>query len=191
MSYEKNILKTTDVFIQVFKRKNHRKMVLKHIIGSARLVSGAWVRPPGAPQGVSPPGFPSALDWLLSLSSCSAPALPICHVAAAAPSGASLRGLWTQTHHPTPLHPPNSIPQPSRHCLVSPLLLPRSLKTDEEFDAFWAIYFNKPDINIWELHKGMNVLVDSDLVPEPQITDAALQACRQLNDLLVQFAFAS
>uniref|UniRef100_A0ABI7Y3U0 Cytochrome c oxidase subunit 5A, mitochondrial n=1 Tax=Felis catus TaxID=9685 RepID=A0ABI7Y3U0_FELCA len=113
-----------------------------------------------------------------------APALPICHVAAAAPAGASLRGLWTQTHPPTPLHPTNSIPQPRRHCLVSPLLLPWSLKTDEEFDACWAIYFNKPNINIWELYKGMNVLVDSDLVPEPQITDAALQACRQRNDLL-------
>uniref|UniRef100_A0A8C8X7T7 Cytochrome c oxidase subunit 5A, mitochondrial n=1 Tax=Panthera leo TaxID=9689 RepID=A0A8C8X7T7_PANLE len=90
---------------------------------------------------------------------------------------ASLRGLWTQIHPPTHLHPPNSIPQPCRHCLVSPLLLPWSLKTDEEFDACWAIYFNKPDINIWELHKGMNVLVDSDLVPEPQITDAALAFC--------------
>uniref|UniRef100_A0A667HK35 Cytochrome c oxidase subunit 5A, mitochondrial n=1 Tax=Lynx canadensis TaxID=61383 RepID=A0A667HK35_LYNCA len=104
---------------------------------------------------------------------CSAPALPICHVAAAAPAGASLRGLWTQTHPPTPLHPTNSIPQPRRHCL-----------TDEEFDACWAIY-STSQILISELHKGMNVLVDSDLVPEPQITDAALQACRQRNDLLV------
>ena len=29
---------------------------------------------------------------------------------------------------------------------------------------------------------GMNTLVGYDLVPEPKIIDAALQACRRLND---------
>ncbi|KAJ8784341.1 hypothetical protein J1605_008346 [Eschrichtius robustus] len=55
-------------------------------------------------------------------------------------------------------------------------------ETDEEFDARWVTYFNKPDIAAWELRKGMNTLVGYDLVPEPQITDAALRACRRLND---------
>uniref|UniRef100_G3WTM6 Cytochrome c oxidase subunit 5A, mitochondrial n=1 Tax=Sarcophilus harrisii TaxID=9305 RepID=G3WTM6_SARHA len=45
-----------------------------------------------------------------------------------------------------------------------------SHETDEEFDARW------------ELRKGMNTLVGYDLVPEPKIIDAALRACRRLDD---------
>uniref|UniRef100_A0A8C0IQL7 Cytochrome c oxidase subunit 5A, mitochondrial n=1 Tax=Chelonoidis abingdonii TaxID=106734 RepID=A0A8C0IQL7_CHEAB len=50
-------------------------------------------------------------------------------------------------------------------------------ESDEEFDARWVTYFNKPDIDAWELRKGMSTLVGYDLVPE-----AALRACRRLND---------
>ncbi|XP_051012417.1 cytochrome c oxidase subunit 5A, mitochondrial-like [Acomys russatus] len=57
-----------------------------------------------------------------------------------------------------------------------------SHETDEEFDACWLTYFNKPDIDAWELRKGMNTLVGYDLVPEPKIIDAHLGACRWLND---------
>ncbi|XP_061576924.1 cytochrome c oxidase subunit 5A, mitochondrial [Cololabis saira] len=56
-------------------------------------------------------------------------------------------------------------------------------ETDEEFDARWITYFSKPDIDAWELRKGMNTLIGYDLVPEPKILDAALRACRRLNDL--------
>ncbi|TKC50526.1 hypothetical protein EI555_019158 [Monodon monoceros] len=52
----------------------------------------------------------------------------------------------------------------------------------EEFAARWVTYFNKPDIDAWELRKGMNTIVGCDLVPEPQIIDVALQTCRRLND---------
>ncbi|CAJ0961164.1 unnamed protein product [Ranitomeya imitator] len=77
-------------------------------------------------------------------------------------------------------------------------------ESDEEFDARWVTYFNKPDIDAWELRKGyrhtirftydhdqrydlavivgVNTLVGYDLVPEPKILDAALRACRRLND---------
>ncbi|XP_067390744.1 cytochrome c oxidase subunit 5A, mitochondrial [Emydura macquarii macquarii] len=55
-------------------------------------------------------------------------------------------------------------------------------ESDEEFDARWVTYFNKPDIDDWELRKGINTLVSYDLVPEPKIVDAALRACRRLND---------
>ncbi|KAK2108984.1 Cytochrome c oxidase subunit 5A [Saguinus oedipus] len=55
-------------------------------------------------------------------------------------------------------------------------------ETDEEFDARWVTYFNKPDIDAWELRKGINTLVTYDLVPEPKIIDAALRECRWLND---------
>ncbi|XP_031978998.1 cytochrome c oxidase subunit 5A, mitochondrial [Corvus moneduloides] len=57
-----------------------------------------------------------------------------------------------------------------------------SQESDEEFDARWVTYFNKPDIDAWELRKGINTLVSYDLVPEPKIIDAALRACRRLND---------
>uniref|UniRef100_A0A2R8P7Z2 Cytochrome c oxidase subunit 5A, mitochondrial n=1 Tax=Callithrix jacchus TaxID=9483 RepID=A0A2R8P7Z2_CALJA len=57
-----------------------------------------------------------------------------------------------------------------------------SSETDEEFDARWVTYFNKPDIDAWELRKGINTPVTYDLVPEPKIIDAALRACRRLND---------
>ncbi|XP_035620256.1 cytochrome c oxidase subunit 5A, mitochondrial-like isoform X1 [Oncorhynchus keta] len=57
------------------------------------------------------------------------------------------------------------------------------LESDEEFDARWVTYFNKADIDAWELRKGMNTLIGYDLVPEPKILEAALRACRRLNDL--------
>ncbi|XP_036601915.1 cytochrome c oxidase subunit 5A, mitochondrial-like [Trichosurus vulpecula] len=57
-----------------------------------------------------------------------------------------------------------------------------SHETGEEFDARWVTYFSKPDLDAWELRKGMNTLVGYDLVPEPKIIDAALRACRRLND---------
>ncbi|KAJ8272272.1 hypothetical protein COCON_G00111310 [Conger conger] len=56
-------------------------------------------------------------------------------------------------------------------------------ETDEEFDSRWVTYFSNPDIDSWELRKGMNTLIGYDLVPEPKILDSALRACRRLDDL--------
>ena len=55
-------------------------------------------------------------------------------------------------------------------------------ETDEEFDQRYVDYFSKPDIDGWELRKGMNDMQMMDLVPEPKIIIAALKACRKLND---------
>jgi cytochrome c oxidase subunit 5a len=55
-------------------------------------------------------------------------------------------------------------------------------ETDEQFDARWEAYFNRPDIDDWELRRGLNELHGHDLVPEPKIVAAALKACRRLND---------
>ncbi|XP_034004265.1 cytochrome c oxidase subunit 5A, mitochondrial-like [Trematomus bernacchii] len=57
------------------------------------------------------------------------------------------------------------------------------VETDEEFDAGWVTYFSKPDIDAWELRKGMNTLIGYDLVPEAKTVDSALRACRRLNDM--------
>ncbi|XP_024911464.1 cytochrome c oxidase subunit 5A, mitochondrial [Cynoglossus semilaevis] len=67
--------------------------------------------------------------------------------------------------------------------LVSRCFSHEKVETDEEFDARWVTYFNKPDIDVWELKKGMNTLIGYDLVPEPKIVESALRACRRLNDL--------
>ena len=42
--------------------------------------------------------------------------------------------------------------------------------------------FIRPDIDLWELRKGLNELYGHDLVPEPKIIVAMLQACRRLDD---------
>ncbi|XP_014437774.1 cytochrome c oxidase subunit 5A, mitochondrial-like [Tupaia chinensis] len=88
--------------------------------------------------------------------------------------------LATQVRpQPPALHPgpPGPAAIQAGHCCSH-----GSHETKEEFDARWVTYFNKPHVDAWELRKGMNALVSYDLVPEPQITDAALRACRRLND---------
>ena len=54
--------------------------------------------------------------------------------------------------------------------------------SEEEFDRKYVDYFNRPDIDGWEIRKGMADLVAMDLVPEPEIVAAALRACRRVND---------
>lgn len=56
-------------------------------------------------------------------------------------------------------------------------------ESDEEFDARWLAYFNRPDLDTWDLKKGLNELYGHDLVPEPKIIIAMLQAARRLNDI--------
>jgi len=55
-------------------------------------------------------------------------------------------------------------------------------ETDEEFDARYVAYFNRKDIDGWEVRKGFTELVSEDLVPDPTIVAAALRACRRIND---------
>ena len=59
---------------------------------------------------------------------------------------------------------------------------PQGTETDAEFDARYVAYFNRPDIDGWEYRKAMSDLTGMDLVPEPEIINAALRACRRLND---------
>lgn len=57
-----------------------------------------------------------------------------------------------------------------------------STETDAEFDARYEAYFNRPDIDGWECRKAMNDILGADLVPDPKIINAALKACRRIND---------
>jgi len=56
------------------------------------------------------------------------------------------------------------------------------LQQDQEFDSRYVEYFNRADIDGWEVRKGMADLCAMDLVPEPIIVAAALRACRRVND---------
>jgi len=55
-------------------------------------------------------------------------------------------------------------------------------ETEEEFDQRYINYFNRKDIDGWEVRKAMNDMHGMDLVPEPKVVVAALQACRRVND---------
>ena len=59
----------------------------------------------------------------------------------------------------------------------------KQTETDEEFDARWEAYFNREDLDSWELRKGLNELYGHDLVPEPKIVVAMIRAARRLNDI--------
>ena len=56
------------------------------------------------------------------------------------------------------------------------------VESDAEFDARYEAFFNRKDIDGWEIRKGMADLHDLDLIPEPAIVAAALRACRRVND---------
>ncbi|KAB0801093.1 hypothetical protein PPYR_05447 [Photinus pyralis] len=62
-------------------------------------------------------------------------------------------------------------------------------ETDEEFDNRYESYFNRKDIDGWEVRKGMNDLCGMDLIPEPRIIIAAMKACRRINDYALCIRF--
>ncbi|XP_076335689.1 cytochrome c oxidase subunit 5A, mitochondrial-like [Tachypleus tridentatus] len=64
-----------------------------------------------------------------------------------------------------------------------------SAESDEEFDARYESYFNRTDIDGWDVRKAMNDLHGMDLVPEPKIMIAALKACRRINDYALAVRF--
>ena len=73
--------------------------------------------------------------------------------------------------------------------LPSRFMSKHSTETDEEFDERFIKYFSRPDIDGWEIRKGMNDLCGEDLVPEPKIISAALKACRRVNDYALAIRF--
>merc|ERR1712018_37245 len=51
-----------------------------------------------------------------------------------------------------------------------------------DFDSRYEAFFNRADIDGWEIRKAFGDLAGMDLVPEPAIVAAALKACRRVND---------
>jgi len=69
------------------------------------------------------------------------------------------------------------------------LMSQHSTETDDEFDSRYEAYFNRQDIDGWEIRKAMNDLAGMDLVPEPKIINAALRACRRVSDFALAVRF--
>ncbi|PSN43071.1 Cytochrome c oxidase subunit 5A [Blattella germanica] len=78
-----------------------------------------------------------------------------------------------------------------RSASVAPnrLMSHQAQETDDEFDTRYEAYFNRKDIDGWEIRKAMNDLAGMDLVPEPKIINAALRACRRVNDYALSVRF--
>lgn len=62
-------------------------------------------------------------------------------------------------------------------------------ESEAEIDARLESYFNKPDIDGWEIRKALNDMHGLDMVPNPKICIAALKACRRLNDFALTVRF--
>ncbi|XP_060534445.1 cytochrome c oxidase subunit 5A, mitochondrial [Cylas formicarius] len=74
-------------------------------------------------------------------------------------------------------------PQAARNIATSSKLLHKEVtETDEQFDARYENFFNRTDIDGWDIRRGITDLWGHDLVPEPRILVAALKACRRVND---------
>lgn len=69
------------------------------------------------------------------------------------------------------------------------LMSHHATETDDEFDSRYEAYFNRQDIDGWEIRKAMNDLAGMDLVPEPKIINAALRACRRVSDFALAVRF--
>jgi len=65
----------------------------------------------------------------------------------------------------------------------------RHAETDQEFDARYCQYFNRTDLDGWELRKGLTEVMQYDLVPDPTIINAALRACRRANEYALCIRF--
>ena len=54
-------------------------------------------------------------------------------------------------------------------------------RTEDDLELTYTEYFNRPDIDGWEIRKGMADLL-SRVVPHPEVVTAALRACRRVDD---------
>ncbi|KAG0711588.1 Cytochrome c oxidase subunit 5A, mitochondrial [Chionoecetes opilio] len=113
------------------------------------------------------------------------------------PAGFGSRGDLTAGASLLPFSSPAG---PCQHCIVkgvyavpwaaaSRSMSKHSTETDAELDARYEAYFSRSEIDAWETRKAMNDLCGMDLVPEPKIIIAALQACRRNNDFALAVRF--
>ncbi|KAL1463520.1 hypothetical protein WDU94_015265 [Cyamophila willieti] len=56
------------------------------------------------------------------------------------------------------------------------------VESEEDLVQRYKAYFDREDIDHWEIRKAMNDLATEDAVPDPVVIIAALRAARRLND---------
>lgn len=59
---------------------------------------------------------------------------------------------------------------------------PKGIESKDS-DEEWVQFFNREDIDDWELSRGLKELYCMDLVPDPKIVVAMIRAARRLNDV--------
>ncbi|KAI6191070.1 Cytochrome c oxidase polypeptide Va [Aphelenchoides bicaudatus] len=59
----------------------------------------------------------------------------------------------------------------------------------ERFDKHFIDYFSRPEIDGWEARKAMTELHNFDVIPDPKVVEAALRACRRVNDYALAIRF--
>ena len=59
----------------------------------------------------------------------------------------------------------------------------------DRFDKHFIDYFNRPEIDGWEVRKALTELGDFDCVPDPKVVEAALRAIRRVNDFALAVRF--
>ncbi|KAK9890862.1 hypothetical protein WA026_012207 [Henosepilachna vigintioctopunctata] len=64
-----------------------------------------------------------------------------------------------------------------------------SRETPEEYICKYVCFFNRHDIDGWDIRQAMNDLAGYDAVPDPKIIIAALMACRRVNDYALTVRF--
>uniref|UniRef100_A0A1I7YFP7 Cytochrome c oxidase subunit 5A, mitochondrial n=1 Tax=Steinernema glaseri TaxID=37863 RepID=A0A1I7YFP7_9BILA len=59
----------------------------------------------------------------------------------------------------------------------------------EKFDKHFIDYLSRPEIDGWEVRKALSELHDYDVIPDPKVVEAALRACRRVNDFALCVRF--
>ena len=59
----------------------------------------------------------------------------------------------------------------------------------EEYVKKFVDFFDRPEIDTWEIRRAIHDLVDYDAIPDPLIVCAGLRACRRLNDYALAIRF--
>ncbi|XP_036331504.1 cytochrome c oxidase subunit 5A, mitochondrial-like [Rhagoletis pomonella] len=54
---------------------------------------------------------------------------------------------------------------------------------EQVFNKRFEDFFNRCEIDGWDLRQGMNDILGYDVVPHPKIIEAGLRACRRVNDI--------
>nr|UPQ44817.1 mitochondrial cytochrome c oxidase subunit 5A [Epicauta chinensis] len=79
--------------------------------------------------------------------------------------------------------------QVSRIITTAPRAMSHKIEDPDQLNAKYVKYFNRCNIDAWQVRKGMNDILGYDFVPDPPVIIAALRACRRVNDYAISIRF--